>query len=416
MLINNLTTYFYMRKSSVEGKAGTLHVRVSVNKKVVSVNSVKSIRMDPEQFDHKRQKPVPNAEMGLPCAMFINELNKAINTAHIECEQKGMLLSKQTIKRVLTGAEAKTFDQEPFVPTLISAFDNFLAEKEPLIGRLLSMNTYNLKRRYRNMTEKTLKGKGLANLALINFTSQDVEAFQNYLVIDYAKGTLMRLMPVISNVFDHAVKKGWINSNPCRGVKFIREKDSERDLPIWLTQSELKKLAELDLDGENEEYRDAFLFCAHTGLAVGDYMLINPETRQRILNQGQSPKKIIAASIETTSFGHVLKGRRKKTGTEYRVPLGPEPLRLVAKYGGLEKLPFRTRRSGKVLNELMKSIGVRKTIRFHCARKTFANFLLNDKMINPFYAILVMGWKNLNETKPYVRITEETLHRALFNS
>lgn len=416
MLINNLSTYFYMRKSTVEGKTGILHVRVSVNNKVISVNSVKSIRMNHDQFDHKRQRPMPNAEMGLPCAMFINELNKAINIAHIECEQKGTLLSKQRIKRVLTGAEDKTFGIVPAVPTFTFAFDDFLAERKPLIGKLLSMNTYKLKSRYRNFADKVLKSIGLADQPLLNFSSQDVEAFQNQLVKKYAIGTVERSMAVFHNVFDHAVKRGWISVNPCDDVKFVREKDSERDLPVWLTESELLRMAALNLEGTKEEYRDAFLFCAWTGLAVGDYMLINPATREHIINQAQSPKKMVAASLETTPVGTFLKGRRKKTGTEYRVPLGPEALRLIAKYGGLENLPFRTANSGKVLNELMKEIGVKKTIRFHCARKSFANFLLNDKMINPYYAILVMGWKHLEETKPYVRITEETLHRALYGT
>lgn len=414
MLINNLSTYFYMRKSSVEGKTGILHVRVSVNKKVICVNSVKSIRMNPEQFDHKRQKPYPNGEMSLPCAMFINELNKAINIAHIECEQKGVLLSRQRIKRVLTGAEGKTFNIVPFIHTFTSAFDDFLAEKKPLIGKLLSMNTYKLKSRYRNFADKALRAIGLADQPLINFTSQDIEAFQNQLVKKYAVGTVERSMAVFDNVFDHAVKRGWISINPCDEVKFVREKDSERDLPVWLTESELLRLAALNLEGTKEEYRDAFLFCAWTGLAVGDYMLINPATRQHILDQARSPKKIVPASLEKTSLGTFLKGRRKKTGTEFRVPLGPEALRIIDKYGGLENLPFRTANSGKVLNELMKTLGIKKTIRFHCARKSFANFLLNEKLVNPFYVILIMGWKNLEETKPYARIMEETLHRALY--
>jgi hypothetical protein len=63
----------------------------------------------------------------------------------------------------------------------------------------------------------------------------------------------------------------------------------------------------------------------------------------------------------------------------------------------------------------MRLIGVDKEINFHSARKTFANYLLNKKMINPFYAIEMMGWKRIEEAKPYIRVKVTTLHRALFS-
>jgi site-specific recombinase XerD len=108
-------------------------------------------------------------------------------------------------------------------------------------------------------------------------------------------------------------------------------------------------------------------------------------------------------------------GRRKKTGTMYKVPLSKEAISIMFDHGGLEYLPTNIEKNGCILNMLMRLAGIEKTIKFHTARKTFANYLINEKMVNPTHVILMMGWKRIEESLPYARVKESTLHRSLFN-
>ncbi|MCE7072003.1 phage integrase N-terminal SAM-like domain-containing protein [Dyadobacter sp. CY327] len=414
MLLNNLITYFYVRKSTTPGKKGILHVRVVVNKRVLSVNSIKNVQMDPDDFDSKRQAPKPTCPNGLICTMFMNEVNQVLNVMHIKLEEKGHILTKQAVKMALIGVEAKIKGEVPNHPTFITSFDDYLAEMKALIGTDIARNTYEVRKRYRNFASTILKQLDLYNTPIVNFSSEDVRRYQNQLLVNgYAKATIERSMAVFKSIFEHAINRGWLTANPCRAVKFIREVESEKELPIYLEQDELERLTKLELEGLIEEYRDAYLFCAWTGLAVGDYSLINPKTRSKLLSDAQSPKKIVAAHIEKTKDGTFLKGRRRKTATEYRVPLHPEAQRLIGKYGGLEYLPMRTTKTTVPLNALMTLINVKKKISFHTARKTFANYVLNYKMIDPFLAIEMLGWKNIDQSKPYVKVQQSTLHRAL---
>ena len=68
-----------------------------------------------------------------------------------------------------------------------------------------------------------------------------------------------------------------------------------------------------------------------------------------------------------------------------------------------------------VLNLLAREAGINKELRFHVARKTFANHLLNVVKMNPFYVIKIMGWSKIEEAKPYVEISDETLPTNFFS-
>jgi site-specific recombinase XerD len=415
MLLNNLNTYYYVRNSKTEGKKGTLYVRVSVNNRILTVNSIKNIQIEADKFDSKKQMPMPGCTNGYITKLFMNEVEKVLNTMHIVHEQKGQMLTKQSIKMALTGAATKVRGDLLKHPTFISTFDDYLCEMENLIGKSISMSTYQVRKRYRIFAEKVLKQLDLNDMPIVNITSEDVRKFQDQLIInDYAIGTVERSMATFKRVFEHGVDKGWLASSPARNVKIKREVESDRPLPLYLEQHELKKLTDLKLEGLFEQVRDMFVFCAWTGLAVGDYALINPATRDRLINQAMSPKNIVPPRIEKTNEGLFLMGRRRKTATEYRVPLHPEALKIIAKYGGIDYLPMRLAKTTPILAGLMLLIKVKKPITFHSARKTFANYLLNNKMMDPYYAIQMTGWKSIDQAKPYVKVQPSTLHRALF--
>lgn len=411
MLLNNLTTYFYVRPSSVTGKKGCLYMRVSCDKRIVFSSSIKNIRIDPEEFDHRTQTPKRGCEMGVTCSMFIQAARDRLNEMHISFEKKGMVISKDLIKRVLPEIGLKAQGEHVALPSFLSEFKSFMDEMEMKIGRTVSMRTWSTYNRYRTRSEIILKEMGLLGLPMQNFTPEDIMDYQNRLAAKYGKGTVMRQMYLISSVFQRGVEMGRITKNPCKGIK--RVKQVENPDMVWLEHSEVEKLAALELDGLLDQFRDAFLFCCWTGLAVGDYQLLNPRSIVTKSIKNISLKDVDPGHIVKNKDGVMLIGRRRKTGTSYRVPLLPEARAIIGKYGGIEHLPFNVAKSGASLQALMKMIGVQKKIRFHTARKTFANYLINVRMLNPMYVIEIMGWLSIDEAKPYVKVDSSTLARAL---
>lgn len=283
-----------------------------------------------------------------------------------------------------------------------------------MVGKTISRGTYNVRKRYRKIIALCLSDLGLGVSPIVNIVESDVEKIQEKLKLTYKIGTAGRIFPVFSMAFEFAKKNHLIAENPCKLVKAITYSTTTN--LVWLENEEVKRITDLDLVGSAKKYRDAFVFCCYTGLSVGDYELLNPKVQAALIKKAESPKDIQPGEIVTLRSGKFLMGKRRKTGTSFRVPILPEVEAILEEYGGLENLPFGLAKVSNMLNTIMQLANIKKTIRFHTARKSMANYLLNVKMIDPFYVRDYMGWRKIDEAEPYTKLNPDVLANKLLSN
>jgi len=218
-------------------------------------------------------------------------------------------------------------------------------------------------------------------------------------------------MSTFNLVFKYARKESYIFSNPFEEIEKIKI-DKAPNL-FWLEPDHVDAIMKLELEPTMSRIRHAFVFCCYTGLSIGDYELLNPKRSKELIKIAKSPKDIQPGELIKQGDRLILIGKRRKTGTLFRVPLGQKAIDIIEIYGGINNLPFSLYTCGYALNQMAKSVGITKVIRFHTARKTFANHLLNVARMNPFLVKDVMGWVKIEEAEPYTRISNDTLVNAL---
>jgi site-specific recombinase XerD len=383
--------------------------------KVISLNSIPNVRLFKEEFDHSKQKPLPNCENGLLCIAFINEVNKALNMLHIDYEQKGKVITDKEVRTVLRGAELKAKGELPKHPTFLDVYKMWLKDKKQSIGTEIAVGTYNQYKGYLYKTTLILEAIDMVDTPIKNFTPLDFEKIQRSALQQWAKGTVIRFMPTVRGIFDYAVKIDLIVENPGTDIKKLKMPASEKKTPVWLEPEHLAAFSTISLEGREDRVRDAFVFCCWTGLATGEYQLLDSRTSANKIEKKKAVKYIEPGTLEEHDGIFILHGHRQKTGTPFRIPLLPEPMRIINKYGGFDNLPFDVvQNQGRIINEIAQKIGFKKKIVWHTARKTMANYLLNVRMINPVYVTEIMGWVSIAEANAYVRVQESSIIRALF--
>lgn len=413
MNLNKVNIYFFVKKSRTQGKRGHLYVRVTVNGKKMT-SSVKSLAMYHHEFDVETQNPSKKCELYFECYNFMVGIRQEINRIHNEYEKKKFLFTKDHLEKAVEQVYHRVkHGRDADEKTFLDMYDEFIQEEAKGLGKLISKGTHSVRVRYKSVIEKCLREIKLHDTPICNFCEKDVSAVKSSLMRSYAVGTAARMYPVFSMVFDFAVKRNIIPENVCKKVESIKY-STTTDL-VWLENEEVHKLMSLELTGQAYKHRSAFLFCCFTGLSIGDYELLNSKKQDEIIKRAESPKDIQPGEIIKMKAGEFLIGKRRKTGTMYRVPLLPEAAAIIEEYGGVDKLPFNLVKVSHVLNVLMNMAGIKKTVRFHTARKTMANYLINVKMMNPYYVKEVMGWRKIEEAAPYTVVNNDTLAHQMFN-
>jgi integrase len=389
MAFNKLSTYFYVKPSTVPGKRGVLMIRVTVNGTQICV-ALQMFKLFPKEFNVTTQQPEESCLCAKEIMMFIHAAHVKIRHVQKLSDETGVQLTREVLRGYIPEILARSKGEPVADVTFVSAFEEYLKDQKKQVGLMIAEGTFAVRKRYSKLYTNILSKLNFLHKPLGYYTENDIEEIKLEFMRGYAVGTVSRAMFVLGHIFENEVKKGRLPKNPCKLVKKVKLKKNTN--MIWLEPEELQALTELELDGIHEKVRDAFVFCSWTGLAMGDFQLMNPKTSDIQIELANSPKDIKPATITKSKDGLMLIGNRRKTGTEYRVPLCSEAKAILSKYGGIEYLPYEiVHGHGAILNLLMKLIRVKKQVRFHTARKTMANYLLNVKMMNPLYAVDIMG-------------------------
>ena len=213
-----------------------------------------------------------------------------------------------------------------------------------------------------------------------------IVAYENWMrVMGIAHNTRVGRLRSLRAILAEAVKRKIIDENPFNNYK-IPAMTSRKG---FLSESQLRRLENISLNGRAAIIRDAFLFACYTGLRFSDIVSLKGE---HIIN-GWIHKAMI------------------KTGFIIDVPLdilfGGKALAMVAKYGNIERLTGNigcNATANKTLKEVFKGVGITDNYTFHTARHTFASLLLQQGLaITTVQRML--GHQKIATTEIYSEVT-----------
>ncbi|MDX5449111.1 MAG: site-specific integrase [Bacteroidota bacterium] len=241
---------------------------------------------------------------------------------------------------------------------------------------------------------------GRKDIALKQFSVEDIQMFDSYLVSERGccRNTTNKYLRCLRAVIKEAYRMDLLEKDPFQKISI---KDQSKD-PVFLTEEEVKRIAEIDLKiSRLENARDVFLLACRTGLSYSDI------------------KNLEWDDIETNEGMYLIQKPRVKTKVPFIVPISPSAMEILMKYRG-----FQDALNGKVIhvisnqkqNEYLKEIaekaGIPKKITMHVARHTFATLALNNEV--PIEVVSKMiGHSTIKHTQHYARIQTGRISKSV---
>lgn len=234
---------------------------------------------------------------------------------------------------------------------------------------------------------------------------------------DYSINTIGRHVKELKIIMRAAREEGLHDNGAIESRKFrVLTADVEN---IYLTESEIRAIAALDLSGDKHKdiARDVFLVGCYTAQRFSDYSTIN-EGNIRTLESGQ----------------RVIDLKQQKTGNHVVIPVRPELQAILNKYEN--RLPkVYEQKVNKFIKEVAREAGItekievsyiengeKKThladkcdlVKTHTARRSGATNMYLAGI--PTIAIMkITGHKTEKEFMKYIKITEEQTAMELMN-
>jgi integrase/recombinase XerD len=285
--------------------------------------------------------------------------------------------------------------------TILQAFDYHNKKMKSLIGKDYVQATYDkfivienhvkkfIKHQY-NRPDYPLQEVKLNFLSDLNYYLKVVEN-QN-------QNTINKVIERVKKVLKIAVGNGWLASDPFmlyQKKKYVKE-------VVFLTTLELKKLETHKFVQERlGAVRDCFIFSCYTGLAYNEAALLSDEHLQ--------PAEDGFTWIEMT---------RQKTQRPIAVPILPQAMKILKRYGYPKKgllLPvISNQKMNSYLKEIGPIVGISKVLTHHIARKTYASTVLMNNDIPVEIVSFLLGHSKTTTTEQhYAKVVKESVVRHL---
>ena len=227
--------------------------------------------------------------------------------------EDGQKFSAEDLKNAFQGIAAVQM-------TLLKLFKSHNEELALCVGVNRTQNTYLIYDKvYRGLEKYIHSKKKVSDVPLKQLDMMFIEEYDLYLKIEckYKPATRIAYLKVLKKLMNMAICRGLVPSNPFKGFKSERPKQTKR----YLEMDELKKVMTVELDHPSDTLaRDLFVFSALTGVCYCDMRML-------------TGSNIVKQADETIW----LQLKRHKTGTPENVRLTDIPITLIDKYKGIDK-------------------------------------------------------------------------------
>jgi len=261
--------------------------------------------VNPKYWDMKTGKAIGRTAEASKVNTLVDNTKAAIYKVYREMQERERYVTAEKIKNVFLGIEQKH-------QTLLELFDSHNKERKELIGINVTKGTYDIYRVARQRLSEFIMFKyNLNDIPVKEVNRQFIGDFETYLLTqhEYSKNYIVGLLKKFRHIIELALNREWIYRNPFKGFKLQSQK-ADRG---YLTQTEIETLMDAKFEElRMEQARDIFVFCAFTGLAFIDV------------------KHLTENNIQYSVDGKMwIKGKRRKTDTEYNIPLLNTPKTII---------------------------------------------------------------------------------------
>ena len=286
---------------------------------------------------------------------------------------------------------------------LLQTFDEYLADFRKRVGKDRAYSSYDNYRKRRNRLASFLEYEyRVKDIPFKELKRDFIEKFVVYLssVQGMRSGTIHSTIKKLKLMTYTAYKNGWIAVDPFAGF-YVKAEYAERR---YLSASELQAVMDVRLPNYRTGInRDAFVFCAFTGLSHADVV------------------KLTHADIHTDDNGERwIIDRRQKTGTQFRVKLLPVAEMLYERYKDMHlsgDRVFPLKGTYNTLNMSLRHVARHAGLSFnptiHLARHTFATTITLSQGMPIETVSRLLGHTNIKTTQIYAKITNEKISRDM---
>ena len=282
---------------------------------------------------------------------------------------------------------------------LLQTFDEYLADFRKRVGKDRAYSSYEDYRKRRRRLASFLEYEyRVKDIPFKELKRDFIEKFVVYLssVQGMRSGTIHSTIKKLKLMTYTAYKNGWIPVDPFAGF-YVKAEYAERR---YLSASELQAVMDVRLPNYRTGInRDAFVFCAFTGLSHADV------------------SKLTYADIHTDDNGERwIIDRRQKTGTQFRVKLLPVAEMLYERYKDMHlsgDRVFPLKGTYKTLNMSLRHVARHAGLSFnptiHMARHTFATTVTLTQGVPLETVSKMLGHKRITTTQIYAKITNDKI-------
>ena len=282
---------------------------------------------------------------------------------------------------------------------LLQTFDEYLAGFLKRVGKDRAYSSYDNYRKRRNRLASFLEYEyRIKDIPFKELKRDFIEKFVVYLssVQGMRSGTIHSTLKKLKLMTYTAYKNNWIPADPFAGF-YVKAEYSERR---YLSASELQAVMDVRLPNYRTGInRDAFVFCAFTGLSHADVV------------------KLTHADIYTDDNGdRWIIDRRQKTGTQFRVKLLPVAAMLYDRYKDMHlsgDRVFPLKGTYNTLNMSLRHVARHAGLSFnptiHMARHTFATTVTLTQGVPLETVSKMLGHKRITTTQIYAKITNDKI-------
>ena len=307
-----LKVHYYLRHKELKNDGSApIMGRITIGKSMVQFSAKCSVQVS--LWDTKSARATGKSKVAAELNRILDQTTLSIHSHCKDLLAKKEKVSAEEVKNAFQGIAS---GQE----TLIGYCDKYDKMLAARVGVNITLESY---KRYGisfNHVKRFLRTK--YNLSDISFQALDysfIEAFDFYLRVQlkFKPNTIIGIVGHLKIIAKRAVNDGIITRNPFIGFSL----EGEPLQPKSITGQELNKIMTTPLDSPNRYLvRDIFLFSVFTGIAFSD---IRDLTCNNL--------------VQAEDGVWWIHSKRRKTGTEFHVPLLELPLQIIEKYRGLNK-------------------------------------------------------------------------------
>lgn len=382
---------FRFRSSRYNPKIGTLYCRITVDG-VRAPEKSTYIKIEKAQWDNRAQCVKRNAPNSTTLNARLNKIRAAVDQAFI-C--LGEYVTAMKLVEMVFGPKDK-----PLKTKLSEIFKMYVELK-----RSTTDNTEATFKKYEQYLKNILRCFG--DPYVMDISEQSYLRFCGWLKAQYSsRAYIAKNAQFLRTLLEMAASRGYLLGNPSKLISFSRDDNYDT---THLTFQQVRMLYEYDFSIHPmkpsalrviEEERDAFVFCCFTGMHHVDYTTKSYE----IVWMGERP----------WLRGYRVKSVEGKKDKLYEMPLHPFAQAIIAKYGGIEKLPVRNNGERNArLKMIAAYCGLPMSLSTKIARKTMANYCLNTLRMRAETVAAVLGLRSTKYLKHYARITQESIDHEM---